>query len=69
MALLAFNLGVEAGQLSFVAAVLVLYQALRLTLPKLADGPHQPGTPGMGVMGYAIGTASVYWLAERVAAF
>ena len=69
MALLAFNLGVEAGQLAFVAAVLALYAALRFGLPKLATGLRAPGAPGTVIMGYGIGTVSIYWLIERVAAF
>lgn len=69
MALLAFNLGVEAGQLAFVAAVLALYAVVRFGLPKLATGFRTPGAPGTIVMGYAVGMMSVYWLAERVAAF
>jgi hydrogenase/urease accessory protein HupE len=69
MALLAFNIGVEAGQLSFVAAVLLGYQALRLALPRLAASLRQPGAPATNVMGYAIGIISVYWVAERVAVF
>ena len=69
MALLAFNLGVEVGQLTFVAAVLGLYGALRLILPGLIVQIRSPGAPGTRAMGYAIGGMSVYWLAERVAGF
>ncbi|MFT7595813.1 MAG: hydrogenase/urease accessory protein HupE [Paracoccaceae bacterium] len=69
MALLGFNLGVEAGQLVFVAAVLLLYAAARYGAPKLAAGFRAPGAPGTVVMGYGIGVVSVYWLAERVAGF
>jgi len=69
MALLAFNIGVEAGQLSFVAAVLLVFVAMRAVWPKLVAAMHQPGAPGTTVMGYAIGAMSVYWLAERVAGF
>lgn len=69
MALLAFNIGVEAGQLSFVGAVLVIFVATRTVWPRLVAGMHHPGAPGNTVMGYAIGAMSVYWLAERVAAF
>lgn len=69
MALLAFNLGVEAGQLSFVAGVLLLYAAARLVWPRLVEGLRRPGAPGTTVMGYAIGAMSVYWLVERVSGF
>ena len=69
MALLAFNIGVEAGQLSFVAAVLLVFVAARAIWPRLVEEMHRPGAPGSTVTGYAIGAMSVYWLAERVAAF
>lgn len=59
-ALLAFNLGVEVGQLLFVAACFALLAgARRLSVP-----------PRTGrLLPYAIGVAAMYWLCERVAAF
>lgn len=59
-ALLAFNLGVEAGQLVFVAACLVLLAAARRAKvpPRSAE-----------LVPYGIGVAAMYWLCERVAAF
>lgn len=69
MALLAFNVGVEAGQLTFVAAVLLAFVVGRVAWPRLVEGLHRPGAPGVKVMGCAIGAVSVYWLAERVAGF
>ncbi len=60
-ALLFFNLGVEAGQLVFVAACLLLWwlaSRLRFRLPdRLALAPH-----------YALGTISAFWLWERTLA-
>jgi hypothetical protein len=62
LALLLFNLGVEAGQLLFVAGVLALtWLTARLvgSVPRwLQDAPA-----------YAIGSLAAFWLFERVAAF
>jgi hydrogenase/urease accessory protein HupE len=66
VALLFFNLGVEAGQLLFIAAVLVVIALLRglarrftISLPAWA----------WRVPPYAIGSIAAFWLIERVAAF
>jgi hydrogenase/urease accessory protein HupE len=60
-ALLFFNIGVEAGQLAFVAAILVVHQATRITvrtrLPKF-----QPA------LGYALGALAMLWFFERLPA-
>ncbi|MEV8466403.1 HupE/UreJ family protein [Fluviibacterium sp. DFM31] len=69
LALLAFNLGVEAGQLTFVAGVLAVFVVLRRMVPALARTLHAPGAPGTKLLGYAIGGVSVIWLTERVAGF
>lgn len=58
-ALLAFNLGVEAGQLLVVAAALALLAAVeRLAQPMLA--------PALRVAAYGIGITGSYWLIDRV---
>ena len=62
LALLLFNVGVEAGQLLFVAAVLAyvaLARRARLELPRWA----QLAPP------YAIGSLATFWVIERVAGF
>jgi hypothetical protein len=62
LALLLFNLGVEAGQLAFVAVVLgiiALIRRVRITFPQWAEL----------VPPYAIGSLASYWLIARVAAF
>jgi hydrogenase/urease accessory protein HupE len=62
IALLFFNLGVEAGQLFFVAGVLALVasiRALRLSLPNWLNL----------VPPYAIGTVAMFWVIQRVASF
>lgn len=60
-ALLAFNLGVEAGQLLVVALVLAMLLALR----RWAASAY---APSVRVAVYAIGTISAYWLVDRVVA-
>ncbi len=69
LALLAFNVGVEAGQLTFVFGVLALYGILRWIWPRMVDVLRGPGAPGTVMLGYGIGIVSTYWLAERVAGF
>lgn len=62
LALLMFNVGVEAGQLVFVAVVLVVCLAgRRLT----ALPPHRVEA----ATAYAIGSLAMFWLIERVVAF
>jgi hydrogenase/urease accessory protein HupE len=62
LALLTFNLGVEAGQLAFVAAVLAALWAGRQAIP--APPRWLPQAPA-----YAIGSLATFWLIGRVAAF
>jgi hydrogenase/urease accessory protein HupE len=62
LALLMFNIGVELGQLAFVAAVLLLRALLTrgfARLPRWTD--YLPA--------YAIGTIAMFWVTERVLAF
>ncbi|MCZ0962955.1 HupE/UreJ family protein [Paracoccus benzoatiresistens] len=60
LALLAFNLGVEAGQLAFVAAVLVV-----MALGKRICSNTLPNWLGQ-VPAYAIGTVAAFWTLERI---
>ena len=62
VALLTFNLGVEAGQLLFVAAVLILFWAVKNLVPINAK-------PARRVAAFAIGTMSMVWLIERLGSF
>jgi hypothetical protein len=66
MALLFFNVGVEIGQLIFIASVLAVIAAgrwiargLKLSLP-----PWLRGVPP-----YAIGGIASVWIVQRVSAF
>ncbi|MFM9847513.1 MAG: HupE/UreJ family protein [Hyphomicrobiaceae bacterium] len=61
LALLTFNLGVEAGQLIFVAAVLLGVRA--------ATSLYEIPVVGARVAAYVIGTISAAWLISRVSAF
>ena len=61
LALLSFNVGIEIGQVAFVAAVLVLFQVFRSLVRALpAWAPKVPV--------YAMGIASVYWILDRASA-
>lgn len=62
LALLFFNVGVELGQLAFVAAVLLLMRASRAFLKRLP--------PRAGLLpAYVIGTLGAFWLLQRLASF
>jgi hypothetical protein len=60
LALAMFNIGVELGQLAFVALVLLLYRSLRtleFRWPRLAElGPA-----------YVVGSLGAYWAIQRTA--
>jgi hydrogenase/urease accessory protein HupE len=61
-ALLFFNIGVEAGQLLFVAAVMALAGLVRFgrpTLPRWA--PRVPA--------YVIGSVAMFWVIQRISVF
>ncbi len=60
MALLFFNLGVEAGQLLFVAALLLVTRALAPARGELPNGLRSGAA-------YGIGTLGSFWTAERIA--
>jgi len=62
LALLFFNVGVEVGQLAFIASVFAVWlpiRRLRLTWPPVLAR----------VPAYAIGTIAVYWTIERLGRF
>jgi len=64
LALFAFNVGVELGQLAFIAAVLAVLALAR----KLV---RSPGVERIALRGtsYAIGILAAFWLFERLAEF
>jgi hydrogenase/urease accessory protein HupE len=64
LALFAFNVGVEAGQLIFIAAVLGALRLVRwIKFPVFVERHARPATT------YAIGIMAAYWLVERFASF
>lgn len=69
LALFAFNLGVEAGQLMFVALVLAAGACLARLYPWLVRSLSTPRGTGLGVLGYAMGGIAAVWFIERVAVF
>ncbi len=59
LALFAFNIGIEVGQLAFVACVLVVWagvRALPITWPALL----------IRLPAYAIGSVAAFWIFERL---
>ena len=68
-ALLAFNLGVEAGQILFIAAVLAVAWALGRIVPAAIGAMRRQGGSASLGMSYAIGGVAAYWFIERVAGF
>jgi hypothetical protein len=62
LALLFFNLGVEVGQLLFVAAVLsfiAVVRRIRIRLPRWVELAPP----------YAIGSVAMFWVIQRIVAF
>jgi hydrogenase/urease accessory protein HupE len=70
VALLFFNVGVEMGQLIFVAAVLSLISLFRYVASKLLEPARiQPAFDRLDVtVAYAIGIMAAFWLVERTTA-
>ena len=62
IALLLFNVGVEAGQILFIAGVFVVRAAAK---PLPIHWPRK----AWAVPTYAIGALAAYWTLERIAAF
>ena len=60
LALLSFNIGVELGQLAFVALVLALersFRVLQMNWPRWAQS----------LPGYVVGSLGAFWTIQRVA--
>jgi hydrogenase/urease accessory protein HupE len=62
LSLLGFNIGVELGQIAFVAVLLVVGRALRGLGPDQRRRAYRFGT-------YVIGSVAAFWSIERIAAF
>ena len=62
LALLTFNLGVEAGQLMFVAVVLLIYAALKIVT-------NLPLSKARVAAAYVIGIVATVWFIDRLTGF
>lgn len=65
VALLAFNVGVELGQLLFIATMVLLWYFARRMAPAVSSF----GTGLSRAASYAIGTVSAFWVIERLSGF
>jgi hydrogenase/urease accessory protein HupE len=64
LALLSFNIGVEVGQLAFIAAVLgVMQLAKQFRMPDMVECRLRT------VTAYGVGTVAAFWFVERLAGF
>jgi hydrogenase/urease accessory protein HupE len=70
-ALLFFNLGVELGQIIFVAGVIIVYQIARRSARVFADRELSVDAmrPLQMPAAYAIGSLASFWMIQRIAAF
>ena len=68
-ALLFFNVGVELGQLAFIAAVILAFALLRLVANRVSLVPGSFPHLAPKFAAYAIGTIAAYWTIERIASF
>jgi len=62
LALLMFNVGVETGQLLFIAGVMILLAFLKRLPLKLPEG-------SLKAVPYVIGTIAAFWTIERIISF
>jgi hypothetical protein len=69
MALLAFNLGVEAGQILFIILVIVVGTLLGRLYPATVASAKKPGGVGLKAASYLMGASAATWFVARVATF
>jgi hydrogenase/urease accessory protein HupE len=72
LALLFFNVGVEAGQLMFIAAVVLVLSAVTRLLRKPGHGEHGPWYSEAMIrvpVAYVIGSVAAFWTVQRVVGF
>lgn len=70
MALLFFNVGVEIGQLLFIAAVMsVLYGIASIAKKSVATSRQSFAKAWEFVVAYAIGSVAIFWLIQRTLSF
>jgi hydrogenase/urease accessory protein HupE len=72
LALLFFNVGVEVGQLLFIAAVVAVLSLLTRTFRKggtTEHGPWHSETMIRTPVAYMVGSVAAFWVVQRVVAF
>ncbi len=69
LALFAFNLGVEIGQLLFIGLVLVVGALLARLYPAAIAAVVRPGGRGLGAASYLMGCIAAFWFIGRIAVF
>jgi hydrogenase/urease accessory protein HupE len=72
LSLLFFNVGVELGQLAFIAAVVVVYLIFKEFYLRIKSKEFIPGVSFLNLellIAYVIGIPSAYWVIERSAGF
>ncbi len=71
LALLTFNVGVETGQLLFIAGMLAVYTTLQRIPPpsRWAKQPTRLPEWALELPPYAIGGVAAFWMIERVVGF
>jgi hydrogenase/urease accessory protein HupE len=68
--LLCFNVGVEIGQILFVAGVVGVMRSMqRLAANRRWSVTGRASVASRAAVGYAVGTVAVFWLVQRTAAF
>ncbi|NIZ60290.1 hypothetical protein DL239_04810 [Sedimentitalea sp. CY04] len=69
MALLGFNIGVEIGQLAFVAVVLTIATLAAKLAPAIETHLRRSDGPINTALAYSIGGIAAYWVVERISGF
>lgn len=69
LALFAFNVGVEIGQLLFIGLVLVVGALLARLYPAAIAAAVRPGGRGLGAASYLMGCIAAFWFIGRIAVF
>ena len=72
LALLTFNLGVEVGQLLFIAGVVAVLSLLTRVFRRGGTGEHGPWHTEAVIrtpVAYLVGSMAAFWLVQRVVAF